>query len=174
MRESCGSFSRVSVEGTVGILHRGGNSDAIQCGIQFFATLAIQDGEGMPNRSALFINLSLADARTIRGRAKLDHRNVSAYVLHILMRAVATDETSFSRLSRLQGLPTKVLTPMPQSPQTTVLLRCSTEEAQRIRVAARRRETTISGFVLHFLQSSWTAENRARTNLHWAKGNASA
>ncbi len=40
-------------------------------------------------------------------------------------------------------------------PRTTMLIRCTTDEAARIRSAAKRRDTTISGFVLHTLRCSW-------------------
>jgi uncharacterized protein (DUF1778 family) len=43
----------------------------------------------------------------------------------------------------------------PAGPRTTLLLRCSAEQAQRIKAAAKRRSTTISFFVLHVLATSW-------------------
>src|SRR5215831_8570021 len=45
----------------------------------------------------------------------------------------------------------------PPSNRTTMLIRCSKEEAQRIRAGAKRRSTTISHFVLHALAVSWSA-----------------
>lgn len=90
----------------------------------------------------------------IRRRAELEHRTVSGYVLNIVMRAVAFEELVFSRLP--VGNP---LAPKPAmrsaAPRTTMLLRCSTDEALRIRAAVKRRNSTISGFVRHALTRSW-------------------
>jgi len=36
-----------------------------------------------------------------------------------------------------------------------LLIRCSAEEARRIRAAAKRRDTTMSGFVLSTLRRAW-------------------
>jgi hypothetical protein len=41
-----------------------------------------------------------------------------------------------------------------------MLLSCSVDEAQRIRDAAKRKETTISGLVMHGLGRGWILADR--------------
>ena len=85
------------------------------------------------------------------------------------MKAIRVDE-GLSRLRAL-GVEQKVPVPnielygldgvssRPRGPRTTMLLSCSSEEAHRIREAARRKETTISGVVLHALRLSWVVSD---------------
>lgn len=42
-----------------------------------------------------------------------------------------------------------------EKPRTTMLIRCSTEEAKRIRAAAQHRSTSISDFVIQTLRRAW-------------------
>jgi hypothetical protein len=114
----------------------------------------------MSDRTALLIPCSQEEADTIRGEAKRQHRGVSGYILHILIRAVEFEEILVAKGHRVQALNrTLSRTPIRTiGPRTTILLRCSTEESQRIRRAARMRDTTISGFVLQSLRRSWKAD----------------
>jgi uncharacterized protein (DUF1778 family) len=109
----------------------------------------------MSERTALLINCSETQARTIRERAELQRRTVSGYVLHIVMRAVEFERSVMASL----GLPKSIRSSVsrPAAPRTTILVRCSVEEAKQIRTAARGREMTISGFVLRTLARSWKA-----------------
>jgi uncharacterized protein (DUF1778 family) len=106
----------------------------------------------MGDRAAIFINCSQQDARTIRERAKLDHRNVSSYVLHILMRVVDGQKLRKSRALRRRPLKSTIQLP---GPRAAFLLRCSKEEAKRIRAVAKMTDKTISGFVLRTLRRFW-------------------
>ena len=105
----------------------------------------------MGGRSALLINCSEKEARKIHEQAALQRRGVSSYVLNIVSRAVEFDDRIFAAIN---GLPGSKIRRLP-GPRTTLLLRCSVEEAKRIRTAAKRRQTTISGFVLQALRRSW-------------------
>ena len=114
----------------------------------------------MTHRTALIISCSREQAAAIHERAELERRTVSAYVLRILMRWLDLEE----RLVGIQqdsGRPLTAYHPVrPPGPRTTMLLRCSKEEAHRIRAGAKRRATTISWFVLHSLALCWSAEDR--------------
>jgi hypothetical protein len=114
----------------------------------------------MGYRTALLINCSTAEATTIRNRSELQRRSVSGYVLNIVMRAVSFEETLSNKIDnlRLPQLPLHRPARL-TGPRTTLLLRCSLDEARRIRSAAKRRGSTISGFVLHSLRRSWNVSD---------------
>jgi uncharacterized protein (DUF1778 family) len=111
----------------------------------------------MGNRTALLIRCSADEAAAIRDRAERDRRTISAYMLTRLVAALRVEEMLFERLSRFREFnQAAARTPLrPPGPRSAILLRCSVEEAKQIRVAAGRRQTTISGFVLHALRRSW-------------------
>jgi len=110
----------------------------------------------MSGRASLLINCSVQEAREIRAQAKLQRRTVSGYALNIAMRAVGYDDQLFARFKRLSGFgSTWGHQHRAARPRTTMHLHCSEAEADRIRNAAKRRETTISGFVLHCVRRSW-------------------
>lgn len=117
----------------------------------------------MAKRTALLIRCSVDEAATIRDRAERDRRTVSAYVLTRLDAALQMEELLFARLSRFQEFNRiSIRTPgRPPGPRAAILVRCSGDEAKRIREAARRRQTTISGFVLHALRRSWKVKEMA-------------
>lgn len=110
----------------------------------------------MAQRTALLIRCSVEEARKIRAEAELETRTVSGYVLNIMARALRIDDKLAaiihdSNLNRtLARLPLRV-----PGPRTAILVRCSMDEAKKIRAAAARRDATISGFVLHSLRSAW-------------------
>lgn len=111
----------------------------------------------MAGRTALLINCSEAEALNIREQAKLEHRGISGYLLNIVMRSVDFEEklqANAGSLDALQRSLSRTRT-RPPGPRTTVLLRCSPEESERIRRAAEMRDTTICGFVLRCLKRSW-------------------
>jgi hypothetical protein len=105
----------------------------------------------MATRTALFICCSALEAKTIRRLAHAERRTVSAYVLSIVFRTLALEERIF--------MVEKYRRPRPRlvRPRTAVLVRCSVEEAYRIRAAASRCGTTISSFVLTRLRRAWRA-----------------
>jgi uncharacterized protein (DUF1778 family) len=114
------------------------------------------DIEKMSERTALLINCAETQARTIREQAELQRRTVSGYVLHIVMRAIAFERSLSARVSgrrkAIRGSASR-----PAAPRTTILVRCSVEEAKQIRTAAKRGDETISGFMLRTLARSWKA-----------------
>src|SRR5262245_41725550 len=103
-------------------------------------------------RTAILISCREEEAAKIRTGAAYDFRGVSAYVLNIVMRAVALDEKLLGQFLRLSPFPASIRTP---GRRTAVLIRCSDEQASRIRAAAKRRATTISSFVLICLSRNW-------------------
>lgn len=105
----------------------------------------------MSTRSALLINCSVGEAREMHERAGRERRTLSAHVVMIVMRGVKADERLADSLQTLIAAPRG----RDEGARTTVLLRCSAEEARRIRLAARRRETTISSYVLQALHRWW-------------------
>jgi hypothetical protein len=105
----------------------------------------------MSGRSALLINCSEKQAGRVRETAQEQRRTISGYVLYVLMRAISVEERFFARVSRLGPLPFK----RPAGPRTCLLIRCSQEEAQRVRRVAKRREMSISAYVLYCLERSW-------------------
>jgi uncharacterized protein (DUF1778 family) len=111
----------------------------------------------MSDRTALLINCSQEELCHVRDFAELEHRTLSGYVLNIVMRAVAFEEKLFTSLPKLHEANPLLGWQLarPAGRRTTMLLRCSTAEATRIRAAAKRRRVTISGFVLHALRRSW-------------------
>jgi uncharacterized protein (DUF1778 family) len=113
----------------------------------------------MRNRSAVLIACSLKEAQTIRERAAFERRTISAYVLHVVLRNAALDEKLFQEYGKLRSLLDSEFTRRPTGPRTTMLLRCASQESARIRTAAKRRNMTISGFVLYALRSSWHLAN---------------
>jgi len=114
----------------------------------------------MPDRAAILISCRKEEAEKIRELAALDHRSVSSYLLKILMPWVDFEDRLFVELTRYRQLERKVWFrrfALPKGPRTTIFLRCSREESQRIRNAAERRGTSISAFIRECLRRSWTA-----------------
>jgi uncharacterized protein (DUF1778 family) len=112
-------------------------------------------------RTALLIRCGVEDARMIREGAERERRTVSGYLLNILDRALRFEETLFERIPRLAAM-NRILSRKPKSiagPQTAILLRCSEYEAERIRMAAKRREVSISAFVRLTLHAAWRARD---------------
>lgn len=108
----------------------------------------------MSDRTALLINCSVKEARTIREQARLQDRTVSGYILHIVMKTIEFENTLLKRFPVLPGV-IHSLSRRTLRPRTTILLRCSLQQAKQIRTAAKRSEMTISGFVLQSLRRSW-------------------
>lgn len=104
------------------------------------------------SRTAILISCSEEEATKIRTRAEFDFRGVSAYVLNIVLRAVDLDEKLLGQFHKLSPLPAPTRVP---GHRTAVLIRCSDEQAFRIRAAAKRRSTAISRFVLNSLNRNW-------------------
>jgi hypothetical protein len=105
----------------------------------------------MRRRAALLINCSERQAAKVRETAEEQRRTISGYVLNIVLRAVGIEEQFFARVSRPGPLPFR----RPPGRRTRLLVRCSEEEAKRIRHIAQRRQMTICGYVLYCLERSW-------------------
>jgi hypothetical protein len=108
----------------------------------------------MSNRAVLLINCSRGQAARARELAESQRRTISGYVLNIVMRAVEFEEKHLARVERLGPYPIR----RPPGPRARVLIRCSAQEAKRIRMAAARRQMTICGYVLYCLERSWKAQ----------------
>lgn len=109
------------------------------------------------SRTALLICCSEEEASKVHEEAKIELRTVSGYVLSVVMRAVQVDEKLFAKFSglrtwNLHGWKHSLRLP---GPRTAMLIRCSKEQSTRIRMAAKRRDMTVSGLVLSFLIRSW-------------------
>ncbi|OLB32505.1 MAG: hypothetical protein DMG41_29965 [Acidobacteria bacterium] len=108
----------------------------------------------MADRTNLLINCSTEEAHEIRKRARLQRRTISGYALTVVMRIVEYDEMFLGWLEWLPRMDPN-FSERPLGPRTTLLLCCSSEESQRIRRIAGKRDTTISGFVLYTLRRAW-------------------
>jgi uncharacterized protein (DUF1778 family) len=111
----------------------------------------------MGDRTALLLRCSVEQAKIIHERAESERRTVAAYVLNVVMRAIELEERLLLRLTHYREL-NRILSRralLDPGPRTAILLRCSKEEAGRIRMAAKRRDMSISGFILHSLRRSW-------------------
>lgn len=111
----------------------------------------------MGNRTALLIRCSKEEADKIRAEAERERRTVSGYVLNVLARVLTVEESLYAKLYRFQDV-NRTLSRIPlraPGPRTTVLVRCTIEEAKQIRMAAKRRQASISGFISHSLRRFW-------------------
>ena len=119
-------------------------------------------------RGALLINCSETQAARVREMAQAERRTISGYVLTIVLRAVLVEEKYFVRVSRLGPLPFR----RPPGLRTCLLIRCSTEEAKRIRQIAKRRQMSICGYVLYCLERSWGLSHAAARSSTYEKSPA--
>ena len=130
----------------------------------------------MEERAALLVCCSQEEAAAIRERAELEHRKVSSYLLSILMKSIEFEEALFARFHRLSALrlPVRGIAevmngrPLASQPRTAMLLRCSSEEGRRIRLAAQRRDASISKFVMFIVRRAWNITDLRRHALERA------
>jgi hypothetical protein len=112
------------------------------------------------DRTALLIRCNVEEATRVRMEAEKQRRTISAYMLQITLRVVEIDDRLFAKLSTFrftnQILSRRALTT--PGARTAILVRCSVDEAERIRVAARRRDIPINAFVLQSLKRAWATE----------------
>src|SRR5215470_304919 len=119
----------------------------------------------MHSCTSLLINCYNMKALRIRISDLRQHHTISDYILNILMKAIRYDE-SLAHLHELGGREKFSIrniefyglggfSSRPPGPRTTMLLSCPMEDAHRIRETAKRKETTISGLVLHALRLAW-------------------
>lgn len=114
----------------------------------------------LEGRTALLIRCSVEEATRIHAEARHERRTVAGYVLHIVLRAVAIEESIAALISRLQELNrVRARTSLrPNGQRTAILIRCTVDEANLIRKVANRKQMTISGFTLHCLHRSWNVQ----------------
>jgi hypothetical protein len=114
------------------------------------------------SRTALLINCSEEELSVLRNRAARDRRPLSQYVLFIVMRCVWHEEKLARQLTHYRQMNLSVArrAVRPPGPRSTFLVRCTPEEAFRIRAVATARDMTISGFVLHSLALAWSVQDR--------------
>jgi hypothetical protein len=115
-------------------------------------------------RTALLIRCSLEEAGALRAQARSEHRTISGCVLNIMERSLWIEQQyrhgitpSFNeRIAREFRLR------RPKTERTSLLLRCSAEEAGRIRIAARNRQMSISDFIVFSVRRQWDAAEKLR------------
>lgn len=117
-----------------------------------------------PSRTALLIRCSKDEASTIRAQAAAERRTISGCILKILERSVwmehnyaqGVSQAFFENRAREFRLAHRVRDP------ASILLRCSHEEADRIRSVAWNRGMSISEFVVFSLWRHWEAATKVR------------
>jgi uncharacterized protein (DUF1778 family) len=114
-------------------------------------------------RTSLILRCSQEHADKIRQRAAIEHRHVAGYILRLLEGNLRIEETYDDRFTLAmvrETLEERTRT----ANQTAIHVRCTTEQAARIRKAAARRELSISKFIMFALERSWRAVERVRQN----------
>jgi uncharacterized protein (DUF1778 family) len=105
----------------------------------------------------MLIRCGVEEAAQIRNLARNENRTISGYVLNIMERALRIEDKLATHMSGYRTFNrTLARTPLRvPGPRTAILVRCYVDQADRIRAAAARRDTTVSAFVLHSLRTAW-------------------
>jgi hypothetical protein len=117
------------------------------------------------SRTALLLRMTRDEAEKVRSEAVKCGDNMNAYVLSVATRAAVEDQLESEmngHTSVQEDGQVTIGEPKPSSSKTALLVRCSVDEAARVREAASRRKMTIVGFIRHALRMSWEAENNKR------------
>src|SRR5215510_14978411 len=113
-------------------------------------------------RTSLLIRLSYEDAVRIRKEAASEHRSLSGYLLNVLERSCFIEQKvahgASTPMLSMQARAT--LGSQSKKLHTAVHLRCTVEEAERIRAYAAGRQLSISDFVVFSLRRLWIAVAR--------------
>jgi uncharacterized protein (DUF1778 family) len=112
-------------------------------------------------RTSLLLRCSPEHAARIRHNAALEHRSVAGYLLFILERNLTIEEKYHDGYTPLMVRQAKESRAVKED-RTAIHLRCTVEQANRIRRAAARRQLSISKFIVFALQRSWRAFERVR------------
>lgn len=114
----------------------------------------------MNPRTAFLLRCSNPAAETIREKARQSRRSISGYVLGVLDRSLHMEEILSGRTARPNDFAgASGRAPVRESgAETAILVRCTDAEADRVRAAARRRDMSISAFVMHCLRRGWSVE----------------
>lgn len=116
------------------------------------------------SRTALLIRCSKQEAAIIRAQAAAERRTISGCMLNILERSLWMEE-QYSRgitESFLENQAREFRLMHRIHDRTTLLLRCSVQEAERIRGKASNRHISISEFVGFSLWRHWDATRKIR------------
>ena len=123
------------------------------------------------SRSALLIRCSASEATRIRSNAQTEDRTISGYVLHVLRKAWPIEERVRENLELVRSLNLRTAEIAAVRPaekagsRTALLIRCTMEEAIRIRATARRKHMTLSGYVLDALARNWRIHDHLQKKL---------
>jgi uncharacterized protein (DUF1778 family) len=109
----------------------------------------------MSGRAQLLLRCSVEDAREVRRRAEMEFRTISAYVLRTVLRAAEVERSITAAFPEHRRIVWRKQLHAKGKPRTTMLLRCSRGQAEQVRAAARRRQTSISDYVFLALRRSW-------------------
>jgi uncharacterized protein (DUF1778 family) len=112
-------------------------------------------------RTSLLLRCSPEEAAKVRHHAALEHRSVAGYLLFVLERNLAIEEKYSDAYTPLM-IQQSQEEPTGREDRTAIHLRCSVEQANRIRKAAARRQLSISKFIVFALQRSWRAFERVQ------------
>ena len=124
----------------------------------------IPDGIKMnPARTSLIVRCSPEDAVRARNEASLEHRSLSGYLLRVLEFRINIED----KLTPMSDRP--VVVGLARSPgrerkeaRTAVHLRCTVDEATKIRQYAARRRLSISDFVVFSLRRLWSVQDHLK------------
>jgi uncharacterized protein (DUF1778 family) len=110
-------------------------------------------------RTSLLIRLSPQDAARIREGASSEYRSVSGYLLYALDRSFRIEEVvvrdAIGPLISEQAR--AIIGPQYKKTHTAIHLRCTVEQAAKIRKYAAKRQLSISDFVIFSLRRLWIA-----------------
>lgn len=109
-------------------------------------------------RASVIVRCSQEDAARIRKEASSEHRSLSGYLLHVLELSFHIEDKvpAFALARQSRGI--KIYAD--KSLRTAVHLRCTSEQAARIRKYAASRGLSLSDFVVFSLRRLWEASDR--------------
>jgi len=110
---------------------------------------------GQMRRTQLLIRCSAEDAAEIRHQAAGERRSISAYVLRIIERQLLIDEKFASGLTDSFLLQEALRLGSAPIGEAAIHVRCSVEEAERVRMGAARRRMGLNSFVVFVLKRHW-------------------
>jgi hypothetical protein len=112
-------------------------------------------------RTSILLRCSPEAAARIRYHAAREHRTVAGYLLFILERNLDIEEKYHDGYTPFMVAQVRDEQNGEKEERTAIHLRCSVEQANRIRRAAARRQLSISKFIVFALERSWRAFERA-------------
>lgn len=112
-----------------------------------------------PSRTALLIRCSKEEAAILRAQAAAEHRTISGCMLDILERSVWMEQQYAHGVTQsfLENQAREFRLAHRMRDRTSLLLRCSTDEADRIRTVAWNRSMSISEFAAFSFWRHWEA-----------------